>query len=675
MSSFAAKLGLAATLIGALDLSAGFAVAQLPPAPEATQAGNHWVKDEQSGCSAPDPDFADGDGLVWSGACPNGVVDGPGTLTFTNKGRPQVTISGNFHNGDLLPGRASFAWPDGSRYDGEQTSAKFNGQGVFVSAQKDRLEGTWKDGALNGHAIVTWTNGNRYEGGWLNGEAEGHGVEIWANGDRYEGDWDGGKAAGHGVQKWANGQSYDGEWSNDQPNGTGKLIKADGATFTGKFIDGHPQGSPDVPARALAAADVTAAPSVAPGVATLSTASTDPSTPSRSRLSGMAGRKLLAIDGSSIALEESESGFTRSITKSDGATVSTAFTFVNERMGTVADGDDPSHVTGMFKMTDAEIDVDFVDGHSEVLKPGEGGVTLSMRTPDGRTSCMVWYPDGHAFSDAEKKIALAEYASKLGMTLKRADAKALAHSSGCTASLESTKPDSLRTRNSARPQPRALAASFEPPAALPAAVPASPPTARAGTIAVRSSLAQAIDSPKPVITAFSGGQTGTAIAAPPAVAPVTAVSRLPAAASPAATPPAAMLPQPSAPATTAAPLPSALAAYTPDTSDPGASNCLSVASDGSHWGFKNTCSFTVQFVYCLKGDGELLASCKDGAISGSAAPSSFSALVADASMRENNVDHQFRWVACSGGAGEVIPRLDGVDPPIGRCLRARTASN
>jgi hypothetical protein len=115
------------------------------------------------------------------------------------------------------------------------------------------------------------------------------------------------------------------------------------------------------------------------------------------------------------------------------------------------------------------------------------------------------------------------------------------------------------------------------------------------------------------------------------------------------------------------------AAYEPDTSDPGASSCLSVASDGTHWGFRNSCSYSVQFAYCLKGDTELLASCKDGAIAGSAAPGSFSALVADASMKEKNIDHGFRWVACGGGAGEVIPKLDAVDPPSGRCMRARTA--
>jgi hypothetical protein len=321
-------------------------------------------------------------------------------------------------------------------------------------------------------------------------------------------------------------------------------------------------------------------------------------------------------------------------------------------------------------MTDAEIDIDYADGHSEILKPGEGGVTLSMRSPDGRTSCMAWYPDGHAFSDAEKKIALAEYANKLGMTLKGAAAKSLSHPSSCTTSVENTKPETFRAHSTPRPQPRPVQASFEQPAAFPATAPAL----GNGTIAVGSSQAQPIDPAKPIIAAFAGGQTGTAIVAPSALAstavpPVVALSQV------GSTVPPATMPPPTQPSRPAPLLPSTQAAYTPDTSDPGASNCLSVASDGSHWGFRNTCSFTVQFVYCLKGDGELLASCKDGSISGSAAPSSFSALVADSSMKEKNVDHQFRWVACGGGAGEVIPKLDGVDPPIGRCLRARTASN
>ena len=99
-----------------------------------------------------------------------------------------------------------------------------------------------------------------------------------------------------------------------------------------------------------------------------------------------------------------------------------------------------------------------------------------------------------------------------------------------------------------------------------------------------------------------------------------------------------------------------------------ASSCLSVESDGTHWGFRNHCGYTVQFAYCLMGPNQL-ASCGDGAVAGSVAGNGFGALVADESLKETDAKHDFRWVACQGGAGEVIPRLDQIDPPSGRCVR------
>jgi len=76
----------------------------------------------------------------------------------------------------------------------------------------------------------------------------------------------------------------------------------------------------------------------------------------------------------------------------------------------------------------------------------------------------------------------------------------------------------------------------------------------------------------------------------------------------------------------------------------------------------------VQFAYCLR-SGAALASCSDGAVAGSVAGNGFGALVADESLKETDAAHDFRWVACQGGAGEVIPHLDAVDPPSGRCVR------
>jgi hypothetical protein len=50
-------------------------------------------------------------------------------------------------------------------------------------------------------------------------------------------------------------------------------------------------------------------------------------------------------------------------------------------------------------------------------------------------------------------------------------------------------------------------------------------------------------------------------------------------------------------------------------------------------------------------------------------------LMADASIKEKDAAHNFRWVACAGGAGEVVAHLDHSEPPAGRCERARTAAN
>jgi len=101
-----------------------------------------------------------------------------------------------------------------------------------------------------------------------------------------------------------------------------------------------------------------------------------------------------------------------------------------------------------------------------------------------------------------------------------------------------------------------------------------------------------------------------------------------------------------------------------------ASTCLKVESDGSHWGFRNGCGFDVQFAYCLAQGGDSLTGCGNGGAAGSVAAGGFGALLADKSFSESDADHAFRWLACGGGAGEVVAHLERSDPPAGRCLRA-----
>jgi hypothetical protein len=101
----------------------------------------------------------------------------------------------------------------------------------------------------------------------------------------------------------------------------------------------------------------------------------------------------------------------------------------------------------------------------------------------------------------------------------------------------------------------------------------------------------------------------------------------------------------------------------------GASSCLSIESDGAHWGFRNKCEYSVQYAYCTMDGRNQLTACKEGFVGGSVAPKGFGVLVADDNLRSVNENHDFRWVACQGGAGEVIARMDKSDPPAGRCVR------
>ncbi len=81
----------------------------------------------------------------------------------------------------------------------------------------------------------------------------------------------------------------------------------------------------------------------------------------------------------------------------------------------------------------------------------------------------------------------------------------------------------------------------------------------------------------------------------------------------------------------------------------------------------------MQFAYCLvHGTNEMTACGAPGAVSvpGSVSGNGFGALFADDSLGERDVEHDFRWVGCKGGAGEVAAHLDAIQPASGHCVSA-----
>src|SRR5258708_16742889 len=101
------------------------------------------------------------------------------------------------------------------------------------------------------------------------------------------------------------------------------------------------------------------------------------STPSPS-LDVMVGKKLIAIDGSTIALMPAEGGLAREIIGSNGAVQKTMFEFINEKLGTVSDARNAANVIGGFRRTSAGIEAQYADGSSETLAANPaGGLTIA----------------------------------------------------------------------------------------------------------------------------------------------------------------------------------------------------------------------------------------------------------------------------------------------------------
>jgi hypothetical protein len=588
------------------------------PAPEIGGAAKPFLlKDAKSGCTVLAIEGVTADGIAWTGTCSEGLADGAGTLTFTNQGKLVEAITATINKGVVRDGQVRIKWADGSSYAGNAVASRMDGAGVLTTATGDRFEGQWTAGHLTGQ-----------------------GSALWANGDRYDGSWRDGKASGHGVQIWSDGRRYEGEWQNDQPNGHGVVTRKDGTRFEADFVDGRPNNPAALEAVAISEAPqaVTTQASIThvdpvPEAARKDTSKPADTTlhPQPAAIAGISGKKLLAIDGSSLTLTTNEDGIAREIVAPNGTAKKNQFAFLNDRVGSVSDGDDTDKVVGVFRLTAKGIVTEYSDGRSEVLYPNsEGGVSLQLNAPSGEAFCMAWYPEGHRFSLDERKAALAQYASKLGLDTaapKKGAKPAPKPSCGTPAADADSKPlppthgASVAPKLTPIPKPERHGALARPFLHVASAQPASftqpEPHDPGQPVEVRSAAIHTID------------------ADAHDVAPGREMASLD-------------------------PHPAASAA---------ASQCLSVESDGQHWAFHNHCGYDVQFAYCLMNAGDPLASCDKGSISGSVSPNGSSALIADKSLSETNADHDFRWVACSGGAGEVVVHLDHSDPPAGRCVR------
>lgn len=333
------------------------------------------------------------------------------------------------------------------------------------------------------------------------------------------------------------------------------------------------------------------------------------------------GTKFTSVEGSTAQLSQGEDGLALEVAAPGGSTADKLFVYTTDKLGNVFESSDKATPVGVFRQSMHGIEAEYADGHSEILSANSGGgLTIAITAPDARLMCVKWYPAGHVFAENERKEALAAYASKLGLASDRKSAASMTSCTDAPAATASVEPKVLKSQ-----KPVKLAAAH---------APRTLGTPKA--VLVRASMVHAIDPVPPEIA--QGALVGAPIAA--------------------------------AAADTGAHMIQA-SAHETAPSNRGASNCLSIDSDGQNWGFRNACDNSVQFAYCLQNGKDTATACGAGTAIGGVARNGFFALISSSAVIDDN--HQFRWVACSGDAGTVTPHLDRSAPPAGRCVRSQNS--
>ncbi len=515
---------------------------------------------------------------------------------------------------------------DRASWDGPCTHGLASGRGTATYFAKDgrslTISADFADGAIaDGNATIAWSDGAHYAGGTVGGAPDGAGVLVDAKGDRFDGNWIAGRLNGRGTVLWTNGDRYEGDWVDGKAEGHGMQTWADGRKYDGTWRNDQPDGQGTITRKNGATVAATFVdgkmqepPAPGPSMTAPAVRESAGGTASTAGdiLHTFDGKTLVAVDGATIAFASDTHGLVRTSDGPDSVVQKLSFNFVGNGLGTVWDLGDPRQASGVFHQAPNGVVVEYANGDVETLSPAGDGLSMVLRKASGAQLCAAWYPKGHVFSAEERKAAVAAYARRLGV----GDS-----ASATTCRTPPATPASDR-RPSVSPPSRRHGGHGAVQASLTASPAVVPGAADLDVVAVKDSNVHLIDSgPHDARDA-----TGT----------------------------------------------------TPTADEAITSNCLKVDSDGSYWGFRNHCGYVVQFAYCLlHGEDRMTACDGDGAASpsGSVSANGFSALFADDSLGERGVEHDFRWVGCRGGAGEVAPHLDTADPASGHCERsARTAS-
>lgn len=145
-------------------------------------------------------------------------------------------LMGNCENGE-----GTYAYPDGSKYEGFFVNGKPSLRGTFYYPNGERYVGGFKNGLPDGDGKLYRLGGEIRTGQWVAGEWTGA-ADVFVSAQPTAGCVSGNCDNGMGTYRFKNGDRYEGYFLNGLPHGKGKVSYTNGEYYEGDFERGYFNG-------------------------------------------------------------------------------------------------------------------------------------------------------------------------------------------------------------------------------------------------------------------------------------------------------------------------------------------------------------------------------------------------------------------------------------------------